>query len=67
MTNDEQALLEKQARELQQLRDWRERVRAAFNVVDESVKRLPRDSQVSVDGVSFSRLGILIEFGGNLK
>lgn len=65
--DDYVALFEQQARELRALLDWRERVRTAFNVVDESVKMLPRDSQVAVDGASFSRLGMLIEFGGDLN
>lgn len=63
MTNDEQSLLEQQARELQALRDWRERVRRSFAVVDESVLNVMRTDRVSVDQQALSRLGLLIEHG----
>ena len=56
-------LLEKQARELQALRDWRERVRRSFAVVDESVLNVMRTDRVSVDQRALSRLGLLIEHG----
>lgn len=59
----DQALLEKQTRELQQLRDWRERVRRSFAVVDESVLNVTRTNLVTVDQQALSRLGLLIEHG----
>ena len=61
--DDYVSLLEKQARELQALRDWRERVRRSFAVVDESVLNVMRTDLVSVDQKALSRLGLLIEHG----
>lgn len=62
---DEQALLDQQAKELQALRDYRKAVRNAYEIVDESAKKLPRDTQIAVDGAALRRLGLLIEFGGS--